>query len=179
MNKKTATLVKITTTALLIAVTVFLNRFLSVMTADTKIGFAFVPIMICGMLYGPLWGAACGGLGDLVAAILIPYGPPHLGITLTAAITGALYGLLGLLAARQKNGLFVLSSVSVVLVEKVLCTLLLNSFWLSGITGLPLFTQMYTRLPQAAILFIPEVILALVTKNHIIPPVRRAINKMN
>lgn len=179
MNKRKNTLAKITTTALLIAVTVFLNRFLSVMTADTKIGFAFIPIMLCGMLYGPLWGAVCGGLGDLIAAILIPYGPPHLGITLTAAVSGALYGILGLLAGRQKNGLFTLSAAGIVLAEKLICTLGLNSYWLAGIYGVPFLTQAAIRLPQAAILFIPEILLALVAKNHILPPVRRAISKMN
>ena len=50
MNKKSI-LVRLSVIALLTAVTVILNRFGTIMTAEIKIGFSFVPIMLCGMLF--------------------------------------------------------------------------------------------------------------------------------
>ena len=65
----------IVTVALLIAVEVVLNRFCSINTESLKIGFGFVPIAVCGMLYGPVWAAAAGFLSDFTGAILFPIGP--------------------------------------------------------------------------------------------------------
>lgn len=175
MNKKRI-LIRLTVIALLTALTVILNRFGSFMTADIKIGFSFVPIMLCGMLFGPLWGGVCAGLGDILAAILIPLGPPHLGITATAVLSGIIYGFIGIAAERLKgNGIYLTLSAALILTEKLVCTLLINSFWISGMTGNPYLVQLAIRIPQAAILILPELILAFVSKKYIAPALKKAL----
>ena len=179
MSKNKNFLVKLTTTAMLTAIAVFLNRFLAITSADIKISFVFVPIIICGTLFGPLWGGVCAGLGDFIAAMLMPLGPFHPGITLTAALTGIIYGTVGLAADRLKSKpLFFLSAVLAVVTEKIICTLLLNTLWLSGITGNPFFSQMVFRLPQVAILFVPEIILVLISKKYILPAVKKTLKEI-
>lgn len=174
MSKDKKIIVKIAVTALLIALTAILNRFGSVVTPELKIGFSFVPIMVCGMMFGPLWGGVCGGMGDLLAAILIPLGPPHPGITLTAVLSGVIYGLLGIVAIKLQNkAFFTISATLCVLSEKLFCTLLLNSLWISQLTGIPYLTQMAARVPQAVILILPEIVLALAVKLFVIPQVKK------
>lgn len=174
MSKGQKIIVKMAVTALLIALTTILNRFGSVVTPDIKIGFSFVPIMICGMMFGPLWGGICAGMGDLLAAILIPVGPPHFGITLTAVLSGVLYGLLGLTATKlNSKSLFVAVATLCVCIEKFFCTLLLNSLWISQLTGLPYHVQIATRVPQVVILLLPEIFLAVAVNLFIIPQVKK------
>lgn len=80
--------------AMLSAMQVVLSRFLSIQTAVAKIGFGFVPVMFAGVLYGVGGGALVGALSDLVGAILFPTGSYFPGYTLTAALSGAVYGWL-------------------------------------------------------------------------------------
>ena len=82
------------TLSLLTALEIVLNRFLSINAWNIKIGFSFVPVVIGAMLYGPLGGAVVGALGDFIGALLFPIGPYFPGFTLTAFLTGAVFGLL-------------------------------------------------------------------------------------
>ena len=52
--------------AVLAAMDVLLMNYLGIHTQYFKIGFSFVPIALCGMLYGAKWSTACAGLGDLI-----------------------------------------------------------------------------------------------------------------
>ena len=78
--------------AILTALEVVLNRFLSIQTPFLKIGLSFVPVVMGGMLYGPLGGAVVGGLGDMVGALLFPFGPYLPGFSVCGALMGAAYG---------------------------------------------------------------------------------------
>ncbi len=177
MNQKKSILIRLTVIALLTALTVILNRFGTIMTADIKIGFSFVPIMLCGVLFGPLWGGVCAGVGDIMAAILIPLGPPHPGITATAVLSGIIYGFIGLAAKRIGKDLSYISvAFLLILAEKIICTLLINSYWLADMYGNPYGVQMLIRIPQAAILLLPETVLAFVAKKYIVPAVRKAVS---
>lgn len=66
----------------LIALEVILSRFLSIATPVVKIGFGFVPIAVCAMLYGPIWAGAAGALADFLGATLFPIGAYFPGFTL-------------------------------------------------------------------------------------------------
>ena len=78
--------------AVLIALEIVLNRFLSINTPVVKIGFSFVPIAIAGMLFGPIPAAIVAALADLLGAALFPTGTIFLGITLTAFLKGINWG---------------------------------------------------------------------------------------
>ena len=73
--------------AVMVAMDVILMNYLGIHTKFMKIGFAFVPIALCGMLYGPKWSTLCAGLGDLINCLLGPFGwyPP---LTITACLNG-------------------------------------------------------------------------------------------
>ena len=126
MKKSTRySLVKLAVLALLTALSVVLSRFLSIQTPVTKIGFSFLPIAFAGVLFGPVGGALAGGLADLIGALLFPIGAYFPGYTLTAALTGAIYGF----AWHQKRT--PLRVIVAVLIKQLVCSLLLNTLWTS------------------------------------------------
>ena len=138
--------------AVLVALEIVLNRFLSINTPVVKIGFAFVPIAVAGMLFGPIPAAIVAALADLLGAILFPTGTIFLGITLTAFLKGISWGLF--LYKKQS----VLNIVLAVLVDQIVLSYFLNSFWLSILMGTPYASLLATRIVQTAILIPVELV---------------------
>lgn len=58
-----------------------------------RIGFEFLAIAAAGMLFGPVPAALCAACGDVVLYLIRGGGPFFPGFTLTAALTGFIYGL--------------------------------------------------------------------------------------
>ena len=58
----------------MIALEVILSRFLSINAWNIKIGFAFVPVVITAILYGPLAAGIVGAAADFLGAVLFPIG---------------------------------------------------------------------------------------------------------
>ncbi len=130
----------------LTAMEVVLNRFLSIKTWDLKIGFSFVPVVVAALLYGPLGGGCVAALGDFIGAMLFPNGPFFPGFTLTALLTGIVFGLF--LQKKQTPFGIILS----VAINQLILSLLLNSYWISVLYGSPYVPLLGTRLIQCAIL---------------------------
>ncbi len=130
----------------LTALEIVLSRFLSISAWNMKIGFSFVPVAAAAMLFGPLAGGIVGALGDLLGAVLFPIGPYFPGFTLTAFLTGAVFGLF---LHRRRTALATLGAVAV---NQLLLSLLLNTLWISLLYGSPFLPLLTTRLVQCAIL---------------------------
>ena len=138
--------------AMMTALAVVLNRFCSIHTAGWTIGFAFVPVAMTAILYGPAAAAVVGGLADLVGALLFPFGPYFPGFTATAALMGAVYGLF--LRRDQRIGSILLA----VGVHEFALSLLLNTLWISVLYSSPFLPLLVSRLPQVAVLSVVQVV---------------------
>ena len=136
----------LTLTALLTALEIVLSRFLSISAWNTKIGFAFVPVVLAAMLLGPLNAGIVAALADFLGALLFPVGPYFPGFTLTAFLMGLTYGLL---LYREQSFLRILAAVAA---HQLLLSLLLNTLWISLLYGSPFGPLLLSRLPQCAIL---------------------------
>lgn len=83
-------------TAMLLALCVVLGIFgnftLAVFGNMVKIKFTFLPIAVAGALFGPVPAVLVGALGDVLAFILAPSGAYIPGFTVSAALTGLIYG---------------------------------------------------------------------------------------
>jgi len=130
----------------LTAMEIILSRFLSIAAWNVKIGFSFVPIVIAAVVYGPAGGAIVGGLGDLVGALLFPIGAYFPGFTLTAILTGAVFGLF--LHKRQTLGRL----LGAILINLFILSLFLNTLWISLLYGSAYGPLLATRVIQCLIL---------------------------
>ena len=114
--------------AMLIAVEVVLNRFLSINTMGLKIGFSFVPIVIAAMLFGGVRAGIIYALADLIGALLFPIGPYFPGFTVSAFLMGLIYGLF--LYKREKL-VFFKNILPPVLINYIVLGLFVNTAWVS------------------------------------------------
>lgn len=84
---------KLAVSAILLAAYVLLTRVFAFNTPLMKIGLGFAAIALCAMLYALAWAALVSALGDLIGSLAFPTGAYFPGFTLTAAVTGLIFGL--------------------------------------------------------------------------------------
>ncbi len=163
-------------TGVFIAITVVLNRFLSINIWNMSIGFSFVSVMLCGMLLGPIWGGVCGGLADLIGAVLFPFGTYFFGFTATAFLKGTVFGMVGRLAEKQrKKGIFIAVAVLILAFSEGVFSFLLNSLWISILYATPFMATLISRIPLCLVTFFLQAVFAVVLKEGIIPKIRKEI----
>ena len=134
---------KLVIMAMLIALQVILSRFLSINLWNLKIGFGFLPIVISGILLGPLCTCLMSVVSDVIGAVLFPSGPFFPGFTVTAAVTGLIFGCL---LYKKQDLLHILAAV---LLYELLCSLLMNTYWLSLLYGTPFAALLPPRIIQS------------------------------
>lgn len=122
---------KIIISALLLAASIVINRFLSINTSILSIGFTFVPLMLSGIILGPKYSIIIATLADLIGAFLFPFGSFFIGYTISAFLTGLVYGLL--LYNKDKfevNKKFIIHLIISILIVTILINGGLNTLWL-------------------------------------------------
>ena len=138
---------KLAVSALLLAADVILTRILAFNTPLMKIGLGFAATALCAMLYGPWWAAGVAALGDLLGSLLFPTGAYFPGFTLTAACTGAIFGLC--LYRRGTDWRFpILAAV----LNCLLISYLANSAMIAFITGTPYTALLGVRAVQLTVM---------------------------
>ena len=85
---------KIILSSMLLAILIIFSRFISIKTQVLVISLSFIPIMMSAIWLGPKYSTIISLLGDLLGAILFPFGPYFPGFTISAAIVGFIYGIL-------------------------------------------------------------------------------------
>lgn len=118
-----------------------------------RIGFGHFPILMAGVLYGPLAGAAVGALSDLVGYFLSPMGPymPH--FTLVYALTGFLPAVMLAALRPKRTGPPSLGQLTVVVgLTQALVAVLLTSYFLKALFGMPWAVTLLPRVIVQAIL---------------------------
>ena len=151
MKKKMDTKMLVTA-AILIALQIILSRFLSINAWNLKIGFAFVAVFVAAYFYGPVFSTVVAVISDILGALLFPSGAFFPGFTLTALLTGLLYG--GLLYKKQNLFRIILT----VLIDQLVLGFMLNTYWLSILYGSTFMAVAATRVFQCVIMIPVEVV---------------------
>lgn len=106
--------------SLLTGISIILTRVFSIMIPlaglpALRFGFGAVPIIISGIIYGPIAGGLTGIVADLLGVMLNPQGGAFFpGFTLSAALRGVIPGLIYMILRSKKinfnifNSLFIL-----------------------------------------------------------------------
>lgn len=133
--------------SILLALEVIIARFGTIRPSESiKLSLDFIPVVVAAILFGPVPAVIMSILADVLGAFLFPVGPFFPGFTLTAAVTGLIYGLL-----LHKSQSFPRVLIAVGL-QQAVCSLLLNTFWLHVLYGLPYLPTMAARLIQFALM---------------------------
>ena len=155
-KKQEETLFTLVCLALLIAMQVVLARFGTINLGITRFSISFIPVVIAARRFGVISSVIVYGLGDLVGAIAFPTtGAFNPCFTITAALSGLCFGLF--LSKKASLGRI----LGAVLSSQILCTLLLNSFWLwhfyySAEKGYP--AVLLSRLPQSIVTAVVQIV---------------------
>ena len=153
MNKKRFSTKMLATLSILVAMEVIIARFGTIRpTESIKISLDFIPIVIAAVLYGPAPAVIMSILADVLGAFLFPVGPFFPGFTLTAAVTGLIYGLL--LHKSQSMP----RVVCAVVLQQLICSMVINTFWLHVLYGLPYLPTMAARLVQCAVVTAMQIV---------------------
>ena len=155
---------KLVEISLLIALEVILTRFCSINTATLRIGFGFLPIAIIAMMYGPLSAGVAYALGDLLGMMIFPNGSYFPGFTLTAFLTGVIYGLV--LYRKPKTWPRIILAACIVCLGMNLC---LDTAWLHILMGQGYLALLPQRIFKADVMIpIQTVLIGLVWKNIVL-----------
>ena len=155
MNKKrNNNLITLTCLALLTAMQIILARYLAIpVTESMRFTTSFIPVVIAARRFGIVGGMAVYGVGDFLGAIIFPAGGAFFpGFTVTAVVSGLIYGLF----LSKKGG--IVRIVLSVLTSQIVCTLLMNSYWLSMLYGSELSAIFVSRIPQALIMSVIQIL---------------------
>lgn len=169
MKRDRKLLPMLVTLALLVAIEIILSRFLSFAQWNIKFSFAFIPVVIAGILYGPFASAVVGGLSDFLGAVLFPIGAYFPGFTLTSMLTGFVLGLF--LYKKQSIGRIVAAT----LINQFFGSLLLNSFWISVLYGSSYLALLSTRAIQSVAMSIVTIIVVSVICKELVPRLKHGM----
>jgi len=125
---------------MLIALDIIFTRFLAIQTAQIRISLGFFAIAIIGMLYGPAIAGIAAGMSDISGWVIAPNAPFFPGFTLSAVITGVLFGYF-----LHKPRVTMLSYILSALGLTIICDMLLNTLWLSILQHVPFLSMLFTR----------------------------------
>jgi ECF transporter S component (folate family) len=153
-RKSQQQLFTLTCLALLTAMQIVIARFLAIpVTESIRFSFSFIPVVIAARRFGILGGMLVYGLGDFLGAIIFPTGGAYFpGFTLTSVISGLIYGLY---LGKKSSPLRIILSV---LTSQILCTLLMNSYWVSTLYGSDFSAVFVSRIPQSLVMTVLQIV---------------------
>ena len=118
-------LFKIILTSLLIALNVILERFIPAYQVwNSNLNFGFITVAFAACYLGTPYAVAVGGLGDLIGALIKPFGAYFVGYTITNMLVGLCFGLF-----LYKKATVIKISLAV-LINTITCSLFLNTFFI-------------------------------------------------
>ncbi len=131
---------KITTMGLLIALSIVLTRIASLRIAiggveGIRIGLGKLPIILGGIIFGPLVGGIIGAFSDLLGYFINPVGAymPH--FTLTSALTGIIPAVILSIKKNEEPTFFELSVA--IAIGQVITSIILIPYFIHILFGLP------------------------------------------
>lgn len=130
MNKNKITTEILVVTGFMIALSVVLSKLISINISFLRVGFGFLPIAVLAIMYGPVIAAIGYGVADLLGAWLLPTGTFFPGFTVSAVLTGLIFGWV----LYKKEVTFVRALIASAIVCLTV-NLLLNTWWLTFLIG--------------------------------------------
>lgn len=166
---------KVILSGVLLALVIVLNRFVSIKTPLLVISFTFVPIMMSAIWLGPKYSTLIAALGDFIGAILFPFGTYFPGFTVSAGLTGLIYGMF--LYKKQDNEMtdkkFIIRLIISNLLVLGIVEIFVVSLWLNMLYGKAYLLVVSSRVVAQVIMFPIRIITIFVLEKLTRPIVNR------
>lgn len=137
---------------LFIALQVVFTRFFSIETPILRVGFGFLPVALASIALGSISGGVIAMLADILGMILFPKGTYFPGFTLSALLSGIIYGIV----LYNKENSILRIAISVLLITFII-DMGLNTLWLSIITGKGIMILLPSRIIKSLIMIPIEI----------------------
>lgn len=144
--------------ALFIVLEIICTGVLKINLGTLRISLTFIPYALAGFTLGSAKGMLIGVLADIVSFMIFPQGTYFPGFTISAGLSGALYGLLRGRAGKN----LLLSLIVTTITNGIFMNVILNTVWLQMLLGKSWYLMIYPRLVKSLI-SIPLEILILIT----------------
>ena len=157
---------KIILSALLLAMTIVLARFLSFNVWFLSIGFSFVPMALSAMWLGPKYSAIICGLADLIGALLFPFGTYFIGFTISAICKGLIYGFVLYKKGEElTNKELIIRLIIACTIVVLIVNILMDAGWLMIMYNKAFFAVLSLRIvPQLIMIPVQVITLFVLTK---------------
>jgi ECF transporter S component (folate family) len=149
----------IATVAMMIALFVVLYAVKIPLAVVSRISFTFIPVAVSAYLMGPIAAMIVAGCGDILGCMLFPAGEYFPGFTLSAILSGLIYGIFLYRCRPERIRLAVILSK---LITVCLINIVLNTLWLSIMYEKAFFVYLTTRAVKNIIMFPFQVIITIV-----------------
>ena len=147
------------TLSLLVAISIICGKYLAIRGGEVlRFSFENLPILLAGILFGPLAGAAVGIVADLIGCLLVGYAINPI-ITLGAALIGLVAGLLWKLFVRFETLSLNFRLVIVGCFSHFVGSVIVKTFGLAAFYSFPIEVLFLWRLLNYAIIGAIECIL--------------------
>lgn len=142
-------------TALSIVMTRFMYFFVPLGGSQTlRISFGEVPLMISGLLFGPIVGGVTGAAADLIGVLVNSQGAFHPGFTLSSILWGLIPGLFYLMFRRANSYEKIYSFRNILIavaVTFIVVSLGLNTIWLQQLYSTGIIALLPGRIINALV----------------------------
>lgn len=136
---------KLVSLAMLIALQVVLSRLFSINAWNIRIGLGFIPMLFSALYFGTAETVLVAALADIIGSLAFSTYPYFPGYTLSISLSAFLFATV---LKRNRGSFFILLAV---FLSQSICSLGLNSLWISLNSGSPLLPIMMTRVVQVLI----------------------------
>lgn len=139
--------------ALLSGLSIVLSRILSIRIPisgieGVRIGFGPLPLIVAGIFLGPIDGAICGVISDIMGYFINPMGPYVPIFTIISMLRGLLPGLL---CFKRKNLPFI-DYLLIIAISQILTSVIMVPLSLKMTFGIPLKSTLIPAIISQAIL---------------------------
>ena len=161
----------LTYAGVLIAMNVLLTRFVSIPVGQVlRFSAGAVPVILSGLMLGPVTGAITGAIGDLIGCAVSGYAPNPL-ITLSSALYGLIPALFAPVIKRSRPGLKrFMVILGVVFVTMIITSQGVHVLGLSLLYGMPAKAVFISRIPQTLFLLVINTFLTDIIYSRVILP---------
>lgn len=116
--------------SLIVGMQVILTQFIGITTPYLRITFTYLAMAFAGYFYGVWTGGFLAALADIVGMLVFPKAFYFAGFTVSAFVSGALFGLLK--GKDENTSKWVLL---IVVLDSIIVNLILNTLWLVLVYG--------------------------------------------